>query len=787
LLWDGKHRLAALYMCDVPEVDVLDFSEGRSDLLLPPVSADEVLAPRLRAADAPDVLRHRFDKAEPYRHVFIPEVFDTAFAEAITGEIEGLPWRLATTDFYEQYEDSLIDTERPFAGTALDALREVALSPEFAELISSVTRQGPLDVVDVACHRSTTGQQIGIHNDFYPEGEVCRFTIHLNPGWTLEDGGLFVTFAVADSAAVRAAYLPAMNSALLFEISAASFHAVTEVATARPRYSIVISFVRRRSTKQLDEKVARLADTRQRALSLLRPDVVDVRSLRRLRTRRCAEASCGGACCRDGAGLLPEEVPLLEHLASTCAEELSSLGVSGAGIQESDVSARTSVSIDAGGQTHCSWLMPDGRCSLQVLGENHYQQPWIYKPLACILMPLRVRAQAGARVLTADRRVLDCFAPADPCLRRDDTAAALEGVEDEIYFIAKAWDIDVHAIMDATDNISCEQSNDRDVLGVVAATETHLLWAVGTGHESVEVLKVSRPHTTANRGPQEKDALRRLAGRWFPTLAQNGGEIQGATRMSFVAGHIPLNLWLSTRRREDEVIDVARDLLRALVALEDSQIYHLDLAPRNVLVDPLERTVVIVDFEDLVDVENQIECNGGEFGYAAPEQYLNYLGLHSRLTESFFVGAFVYHAFAQLSRRKQRAFPFNDLGCVPLSLRGLVTALTGDPSQFYAPSTRRSAREVLERLTAVPQFEAMPIRSPVKPAIEQEQRRLDSPDGSTLLIRRRGLTLLRGATIVDRWNGLVDVANTPAAWTDSLRIGPLIITSDGLMRSPRTD
>jgi hypothetical protein len=197
LLWDGKHRLAALYACDVPEVDVLDFSEGCSDLLRPLVSADEVLAPRLRAADAPDVLRHRFDKAEPYRHVFIPEVFDAEFAEAVTGEIEGLPWRLATTDFYEQYEDSLIDTERPFAGTALDALREVAMSPEFAELISSITRQGPLDVVDVACHRSTTGQQIGIHNDFYPEGEVCRFTIHLNPGWTLEDGGLFVTFAAA--------------------------------------------------------------------------------------------------------------------------------------------------------------------------------------------------------------------------------------------------------------------------------------------------------------------------------------------------------------------------------------------------------------------------------------------------------------------------------------------------------------------------------------------------------------------------------------------------------------
>jgi Rps23 Pro-64 3,4-dihydroxylase Tpa1-like proline 4-hydroxylase len=788
LLWDGKHRLAALYACDVPEVDVLDFSEGRSDLLRPPVSPDEVLAPRLRAADAPDVLRHRFDKAQPYRHIFIPEVFDAAFAEAVTREIEGLAWRLATTDFYEQYEDSLIDTERQFAGTALDALREVALSPEFAEFISSITKQGRLDVVDVACHRSTTGQQIGIHNDFYPEGEVCRFTIHLNAGWTLEYGGLFVTFAAADSSAVRAAYLPAMNSALLFEISPTSFHAVTEVTASRPRYSIVISFIRRCSTKQLDEGVARLADARQRALPLLRPDVVDVRSLRRLRTRRCAPGSCGGACCRDGAGLLPEEIPLLDQLGRAYAEELSGLGVCRAGIQKRDASTRTGVVTEADGRTHCSWLMPDGRCSLQVLGENHYQQPWSYKPLACILVPLRVRAQAGARILTADRRVLDCSAAADPCLRSDDTVAALEGIEDEIAFIAKVWDIDIKAVMNATDQISFGQSHESgDALGVIAATETHLLWAVGADHEGVEVLKVPRPDSTTNAVSQEKDALRKLGGRWFPTLSQNGDDLQGATRMSFVAGHIPLNLWLSTRRREDEVIDVARDLLRALVALEDLQMYHLDLAPRNVLIDPLERTVVIVDFEYSVAAEHQIECDGGEFGYAAPEQYLNYLGFHTRLTESFFVGAFVYHAFAQLSRRRQRAFPFGDLGCVPLSLRGLVTALTGDPSQFYAPSTRCSAREVLDRLTTGRQFETVPIRPPVRPAIEQEQRRLDSPGGSTLLIRRRGLTLLRGETTVEWWNGLVDVANTPATWTDSLRIGPLVITSDGFMRSARTD
>jgi 2OG-Fe(II) oxygenase superfamily/Phosphotransferase enzyme family len=785
LLWDGKHRLAALYACEVPEVEVLDFSGGSSELLRPPVVPSDVLAPRLLAAHASGMLRDRFDRGQPYRHVFIPEVFEAGFADALLRDIEGLPWRLAATDFYEQYEDSLIDTERFYAGSPLDALREVAMSPEFAEFIGSVTSQGQLEVVDMACHRSTAGQQIGIHNDFYPEGEVCRFTIHLNPGWTLEDGGLFVTFTAPDSSAVRAAYLPAMNSALLFEISPASFHAVTEVSTARPRYSIVISFVRRRAAEPPDKEVARLADARRKALSRLRPEVVDVRSLSRLRTRRCAPGSCGGACCKDGAGLLPEEAHLLDRIARTHTEELSALGVTGAGIRESGLSPRTSLETDATGQTHCGWMTPAGRCSLQVLGENHVQQPWIYKPLACVLVPLRVRSLAGARVLTADRRTLDRSHVAAPCLRRDDAAAALEGVEDEIAFIGKMWDLDVHAILEAANQNQLGGRDGEDVVGIVAATKKHVLWAIGDSDRGIDVLKV--PRTSSAGDSQEKTVLQRLTGRWFPVPSENSVEPQGVARMSLIGGHIPLDLWLSTRRLEVEVIDVAWDILRALVALEDSGVYHLDLAPRNVLVHPDARTVVIIDFEDAVDGAGAVECAGGEFGYAAPEQYLNYLGFHSRLTESFFVGAFIYHAFAQLSRRRQCAFPFSDLGCVPLSLRGLVTALTGDPSQFYAPGTRRGAREIFDRLMAGLPFEPAPIRPPVKPAIEQEQRRLDNPDGSTLLIRRRGLTLLHGETTIDQWNGLVDVANTPAAWTDTLRIGPLIITSDGFMRSPRTD
>src|SRR5207237_7108268 len=98
-------------------------------LLHPAVSLDEVFSRQLRSDHALIVVREQFFAGRPYHHVFVPEVFDRAFAAAMLSDIEGLPWTLSTTEFYEQYEVSLIDTERPFDNSALYRRRAVAVSP----------------------------------------------------------------------------------------------------------------------------------------------------------------------------------------------------------------------------------------------------------------------------------------------------------------------------------------------------------------------------------------------------------------------------------------------------------------------------------------------------------------------------------------------------------------------------------------------------------------------------------------------------------------------------------
>lgn len=241
-LWDGMHRLAGLYLAETPEVDVVDFSEA-SHLVARACLPESVFGRPFRRGTAADVLCRRFAAALPYRHLFVPEVLDPGVATQIRQQFETLPWRLSSTEFYDQHEVSLLDTDHPLEGTKLGALREVVFGASFLRLVAEITALGPLRVSDIACHRSCPGQQIGLHNDFSLDAEVCRLTIHFNPRWSLDEGGLFVTFAGPTSETATAAYVPSMNSAVLFEVSPASYHAVTPVAGTRDRYSLVISLV----------------------------------------------------------------------------------------------------------------------------------------------------------------------------------------------------------------------------------------------------------------------------------------------------------------------------------------------------------------------------------------------------------------------------------------------------------------------------------------------------------------------------------------------------------------
>ncbi|TMQ07569.1 MAG: 2OG-Fe(II) oxygenase [Deltaproteobacteria bacterium] len=238
-LWDGMHRLAALHLLRADTTDVIDFSQGTSGGFIR-VAAASVFDPNFLRDPNLCRIADRFAVAAPFRHVYFPHVLQPSLAFAIRLELESLPWRLAKTDFYQQYEMSLLDCQ-PGVGASLTALRDFAMSDDFARILARITAHHSLRTVDVACHRSTTGQTIGIHTDDSEDGESCRLTLHFNAAWPVEDGGLFVVFGNKDPTSAIAAFAPEMNTAVLFEISERSFHAVTHVEGIRSRYSIVIA------------------------------------------------------------------------------------------------------------------------------------------------------------------------------------------------------------------------------------------------------------------------------------------------------------------------------------------------------------------------------------------------------------------------------------------------------------------------------------------------------------------------------------------------------------------
>ena len=240
-LWDGLHRLAALYVARVPEVDVIDFRVEQALEDVPAAGVADFVHPALLNERNRTLVAERLATAEPYPHFYLRKVLVPEQARAVARELEMLPWRLAETDFYEQYEMSLLDCEAKTLGPALRGFREAVMSDGFARWLAQITQSPALRIGDIACHKSVSGQQIGIHTDHSDEAEACRLTLHFNEGWQLEEGGLYVTFADHTPASAPGAYPPEMNTAILFKISERSFHCVTPLVGKRPRYSIVIA------------------------------------------------------------------------------------------------------------------------------------------------------------------------------------------------------------------------------------------------------------------------------------------------------------------------------------------------------------------------------------------------------------------------------------------------------------------------------------------------------------------------------------------------------------------
>ena len=159
----------------------------------------------------------------------------------------------------------------------------------------------------------------------------------------------------------------------------------------------------------MSHAIAAFPETREFLGDTVREMSIDVEALQRP-LRRCDLGKCGGTCCHDGVYLSSEEARVLREFSKEAAEDLAQVG---ADLPEQTVVYGTWRDITSGPktatrsapmkemaesypdhfpETRCVFLLPDSRCSLQVLAMERGLHPWHYKPLTCWLHPLSITA-----------------------------------------------------------------------------------------------------------------------------------------------------------------------------------------------------------------------------------------------------------------------------------------------------------------------------------------------------------------------------------------------------------
>ena len=178
-------------------------------------------------------------RSAPFPHAVTTSLLSPVFADQLLEWLEAdAPWTLRVESFYEQDECALSLASLP------PHLRQL-LDPEniraFADTMFAPIGAENLHFVEATAHKLSGGQSIRIHNDYLEGEETHRLLVQLNRGWPDENGGFLMFFSSPSADDVARIVRPLHGCAIAFEISPASYHAVSP-AKLGERYTLVFTF-----------------------------------------------------------------------------------------------------------------------------------------------------------------------------------------------------------------------------------------------------------------------------------------------------------------------------------------------------------------------------------------------------------------------------------------------------------------------------------------------------------------------------------------------------------------
>jgi Rps23 Pro-64 3,4-dihydroxylase Tpa1-like proline 4-hydroxylase len=178
----------------------------------------------------------------PFKHFAIKDCLAKSDGDKILQWFEtAAVWKdRGIPDFYSMNVLELTDAELPHDIQWINHPDWLCKLRSDLERLFSRKLLGP---IKIDAHIMTPGHKIGIHTDFGFTKQTHRLVIQLNRGWTVTNGGRLVLLperSPKESTEKQKIYLPLHCSAVGFEISDRSYHAVTPILSGE-RYTLCYS------------------------------------------------------------------------------------------------------------------------------------------------------------------------------------------------------------------------------------------------------------------------------------------------------------------------------------------------------------------------------------------------------------------------------------------------------------------------------------------------------------------------------------------------------------------
>ncbi len=174
--------------------------------------------------------------ASPFPHAVVENFLDSDTLDLVVDALAGLEYSFSESDLFSYWASvKLTDIDHP----ALNILREDLGDKSWRDEVAKAFQVSKLSKIDMAAYVYGLGDFLLPHDD-QVENRIIAYSLHLTPDLEENDGGsldLFKANNEGKSQLVKS-IIPKFNSLNLFEVSATSWHQVSEILTDIQRLTL---------------------------------------------------------------------------------------------------------------------------------------------------------------------------------------------------------------------------------------------------------------------------------------------------------------------------------------------------------------------------------------------------------------------------------------------------------------------------------------------------------------------------------------------------------------------